>query len=121
MMTTLKLREPDANIRNWPADDRPSEKLRAKGADALSDAEVLSILLRNGYGEENAVNLEQWLRDEASANFKEVRQAVKARYGVWETSKPGVVAILVIEQKLLAPEDIDPELRRLLPAKREGE
>ena len=66
-------------------------------------------------GDENAVNLEQWLRDEASAPFKEVRQAVKARYNVWKTAKTDIVALLVLEQHLVAAEDIDPELRKLLP------
>ena len=53
----MKLREPDANIRNWPEQDRPAVKLQSKGPDALSDTEVLSILLRNGHGEINAVEV----------------------------------------------------------------
>ena len=60
-MTTLKIREPDSSIRNWPEQDRPASKLYTKGADALSDTEVLSILLRSGKGEDNAVNLARTL------------------------------------------------------------
>ena len=56
-MTKSVLREPDANIHTWPEQDRPAHKLRYKGADALSDTEVLSILLRNGHGEVNAVEV----------------------------------------------------------------
>jgi len=32
-------------IRNWPADDRPREKLLKKAAGALSNSELLVILL----------------------------------------------------------------------------
>jgi DNA repair protein RadC len=35
-------------IRDWPIDERPREKLLEKGAAALSDAELLAILLRTG-------------------------------------------------------------------------
>jgi len=35
-------------IRDWPSDERPREKLLEKGAGALSDAELLAILLRAG-------------------------------------------------------------------------
>ncbi len=33
-------------ITDWPADERPREKLLAQGAAALSDAELLAIFLR---------------------------------------------------------------------------
>jgi DNA repair protein RadC len=35
-------------ITDWPADERPREKLLAQGAQALSDAELLAIFLRVG-------------------------------------------------------------------------
>jgi len=35
-------------ITDWPADERPREKLLQKGAEALSDAELLAIFLRVG-------------------------------------------------------------------------
>jgi DNA repair protein RadC len=35
-------------IKDWPEEDRPREKLLAKGAQALSEAELLAIILRNG-------------------------------------------------------------------------
>jgi DNA repair protein RadC len=35
-------------IRDWPVDERPTEKLLDKGASALSDAELLAILLHIG-------------------------------------------------------------------------
>ncbi|MDY0301310.1 MAG: DNA repair protein RadC [Trichlorobacter sp.] len=35
-------------INNWPEDERPREKLLKRGADALSDAELLALVLRSG-------------------------------------------------------------------------
>jgi DNA repair protein RadC len=44
-------------IREWPADDRPREKLLTKGAQALSDAELVAIFLRTGVRGRSAVEL----------------------------------------------------------------
>ncbi|HXV48989.1 MAG TPA: DNA repair protein RadC [Candidatus Binatia bacterium] len=35
-------------IKDWPEEDRPREKLLAKGAQALTETELLAIILRNG-------------------------------------------------------------------------
>jgi len=35
-------------IKDWPEEDRPREKLLDKGAGALSETELLAILLRTG-------------------------------------------------------------------------
>jgi DNA repair protein RadC len=35
-------------IKDWPEEDRPREKLLAKGPQALSETELLAIILRNG-------------------------------------------------------------------------
>jgi DNA repair protein RadC len=44
-------------IRDWPIDERPREKLLARGPAALSDAELLAILLRTGVTGKSAVDL----------------------------------------------------------------
>lgn len=44
-------------IRYWAEDDRPREKLIAKGKTALSDAELLAIIIGSGSREETAVEL----------------------------------------------------------------
>jgi len=44
-------------IRDWPSDERPREKLLAKGAAALTDAELLAILLRTGTRGHSAIDL----------------------------------------------------------------
>jgi DNA repair protein RadC len=35
-------------IKDWPAAERPREKLLARGAETLSDAELLALIIRNG-------------------------------------------------------------------------
>ncbi len=44
-------------ITDWPADERPREKLLLRGASALSDAELLAIFLRTGIKGMTAVDL----------------------------------------------------------------
>jgi DNA repair protein RadC len=51
-------------ISDWPAQERPREKLLQKGADALSDAELLAIFLRTGVQGYSAVDLARLLLDD---------------------------------------------------------
>ncbi len=51
-------------ITDWPVDDRPREKLLAKGPAALSDAELLAIFLRIGVSGKSAVDLARDLLNE---------------------------------------------------------
>ena len=44
-------------IRDWPAAERPRERLALQGAAALSDAELLAIFLRVGMSGKSAVDL----------------------------------------------------------------
>lgn len=57
---TEALHEPffyHTKIKDWPADERPREKLLKRGAHALSDAELLAILIRSGTGRTTALDL----------------------------------------------------------------
>ncbi|MFY8128011.1 MAG: RadC family protein [Chitinophagaceae bacterium] len=45
------------NIKNWSIDDRPREKLAAKGIDALSNSELLAIIINNGTKDKSAVDV----------------------------------------------------------------
>ena len=44
-------------IKTWPIDDRPREKLLKKGARALTNSELLAILLRTGIKGSSAIDL----------------------------------------------------------------
>lgn len=47
------------SIMDWPAAERPREKLLARGAMSLSDAELLAILLQTGIAGKSALDLAQ--------------------------------------------------------------
>jgi len=48
-------------IANWPAEERPREKLLLKGGDALTNAELLAIFLRLGVKGKSAIGLAEEL------------------------------------------------------------
>ena len=56
-------------IANWSPDDQPREKLRDKGADALSNAELLAILIGSGYPGVSAVELMQQILSDCNNNL----------------------------------------------------
>ena len=45
------------HIRDWPASERPREKLLLQGADTLTESELLAVLLRHGHRGANALDL----------------------------------------------------------------
>jgi len=61
-------------ITDWPAEERPRERLLASGAAALSDAELLAIFLRTGIAGRSAVDLARDLL----ARFGGLRPLLKA-------------------------------------------
>lgn len=64
------------NINQWAEEDRPREKMMQKGAEALTDAELLAILIGSGNTEESAVSLMQRVLAEAGNNLH--------RLGKWQ-------------------------------------
>jgi DNA repair protein RadC len=53
----IKEYTPNLSIKQWAEEDRPREKLLLKGRSALSDAEVLAILISTGTKNESALEL----------------------------------------------------------------
>ena len=51
------MQEQNPTIRQWAVDDRPREKLLRKSPRALSDSELLAILINNGTRKKSAVDL----------------------------------------------------------------
>lgn len=58
-----EVKKSGAGIKSWPQDDRPREKLLKKGAGALSNSELLAILLRTGVQGVSAIDLSRRLLD----------------------------------------------------------
>jgi DNA repair protein RadC len=50
-------KEAHTHLKNWPEAERPRERLLQQGADALSDAQLLGIILRTGTGGRTAVDV----------------------------------------------------------------
>lgn len=64
--------KPFTSIKNWAIDDRPREKLLAKGATALSNSELLAILLNNGSKNKSAVELAREILKLGDDNLNEL-------------------------------------------------
>lgn len=65
-------------IKSWPKDDRPREKLLLKGPMALSDAELLAILINNGNKEKTALDLAKEMLEKVGNSLRELgSQSIK--------------------------------------------
>lgn len=59
-------------IKSWALDDRPREKLLAKGKQVLSDAELIAILIGSGNRKESAVGLSKRILQSVDGNINEL-------------------------------------------------
>ncbi|SHM02885.1 DNA repair protein RadC [Chitinophaga jiangningensis] len=90
-------------IKDWPDADKPREKLIDKGVNALSDAELLAILLQTGYRQKSAVDLAREILRLAKDNLSElgrlnVRDLRKLR-GMGTAKAVTVVAALELSRR----------------------
>lgn len=60
------------SIKNWATDDRPREKLFYKGAEVLSDSELLAILISTGSKKKSAVDLAKEILQLGKNNLNEL-------------------------------------------------
>ena len=59
-------------IKSWALDDRPREKLVAKGKASLSDAELIAIIIGSGNREESAVALSKRILQSVNGNIHQL-------------------------------------------------
>jgi len=59
----------DTKVKDWPENERPRERLLKYGAESLSDAQLLAIILRTGSGEKGVMGLSMSLLE----SFKTLR------------------------------------------------
>ena len=57
------------NINQWAEEDRPREKMMRLGAEALSNAELLAIIIGSGSPQESAVDLMKRVLNDCSNNL----------------------------------------------------
>ncbi|HEX8268504.1 MAG TPA: DNA repair protein RadC [Flavobacterium sp.] len=98
-------------IRNWSEDDRPREKLMLKGKSALSDAELLAILLGSGSRNETAVGLSQRILLSAQNNLnllgKFSLQQLMAFKGIGEAKAITVAAAMELGRRRRGEETVE--------------
>lgn len=90
-------------ISQWAEDDRPREKFLLKGKTALSDAELLAILLGSGSRNESAVQLAQRILAHSQNNLntlgkKTITQLMEFR-GIGEAKAITVAAALELGRR----------------------
>lgn len=91
------------SIRNWAPDDQPREKLMKKGTAALSDAELLAILLNNGHKQKSAITLAQEVLQAAHNHLGElgklnVRQLKKLK-GIGTAKAITIIAAMELARR----------------------
>ena len=60
------------SIKSWAEEDRPREKMLAKGKEALSNAELIAILIGSGNSKETAVDLSKRILHDNKDNLIEL-------------------------------------------------
>lgn len=97
------MQEQNYSIKQWAKDDRPREKLLAKGPQSLSDSELLAILILNGNKEKSALDLAKDVLKLGKDHLSElgklsVRELTKVR-GIGEAKAVAIVAALEIGRR----------------------
>ena len=99
------------SIRNWAEDDRPREKLRDKGRNTLSDAELIAILISSGNKEESAVELSKRILVSVNGNLIElsklsINDLVKTFKGIGEAKAITIIAAMELGKRRRSSEII---------------
>ena len=99
------------SIKQWAKDDRPREKLLAKGATVLSNSELLAILIINGTKQKSAVELAQDILRLGKDNLNElgklsVKDLMKLK-GIGEAKAISVVAAMELGRRRQATASLE--------------
>lgn len=102
-MSEQEAPESRRSIREWAEDDRPREKLMTLGAGALSNAELIAILIRSGSQRESALDLAKRLLGDLADDLNALGRAGVAdltRYkGLGEAKAISIVAALELGRR----------------------
>lgn len=94
-------------LKDLPLDARPREKLLARGPAALSDAELLALLLRTGLPGKNALQMGQELLDRfggVAGLLHTGAEALQSIKGLGPAKRAEIVAVLELARRALAEE-----------------
>lgn len=100
------------NIKDWSPEDRPREKLMAKGTSALSDAELIAILIGSGTAKLSAVEVGKKVLLHVNNQLNElarlsVKELMKVK-GIGEAKAITIVAALELGRRR---KELDPQER----------
>jgi len=97
-----------SGIKSWKPEDRPREKLLAQGRAALSDAELLAILIGSGTPGVTAVDLAQQILDSAEMDMKRLAElpvgALTRFAGMGIAKALSIIAAMELAQRLAKQE-----------------
>src|SRR6478735_3602903 len=97
------MQEEKYSIKQWAKDDRPREKLLSKGVAALSNSELIAILINHGTKEKSAVELAQDILKAGKDNLNElsklsVKELMKIK-GIGEAKAISIVAAMELGRR----------------------
>ena len=95
------------SIRDWPSEERPREKLLARGVTALSEAELLAVLLQTGTRGRSAVDVARHLLVE----FQSLRGLLSADPELDVIGEAGSVAQAMAQIPALRPDVVVLDVR----------
>jgi DNA repair protein RadC len=96
-------------IKQWAEEDRPREKLLLKGKTALSDAELIAILLRTGIVGSSALDIAKTILHKVNGDLNElgklsVNDLKKMQKGLGDTKSVTLIAALELGRRRQATE-----------------
>ena len=91
------------NIKDWAIEDRPREKLLSQGERALSDAELIAILIGSGNLDETAVELSRRILSSVNNNLNELGRKgieyLKTFKGIGEAKAVAILAAIELGRR----------------------
>jgi DNA repair protein RadC len=93
-------------IRDLPRDDRPRERLLTHGAETLSDAELLALIIGSGVPGQNAIQLARALLADGIRNLR--RRDLETIRGIGPAKAARIVAIYEFAKRMVAERPPDP-------------
>ena len=107
------------SIKNWAEDDKPREKLMLKGKAALSDAELIAILIGSGSRNESAVSLSKRILASVDNNLNalgklSLKQLMEFK-GIGEAKAISIAAALELGRRRRVEETV--ELHKITSSK----
>ena len=106
-------------ITHWSEDDKPREKLMLKGKSALSDAELIAILIGSGSRSESAVDLSKRILGSVDNNLNALGKLSIAQLmtfkGIGEAKAISIIAALELGRRRRSEDAL--ELKRVTSSK----